>query len=103
MMDGKQDYLELLRAIYETRNKANAGYSLRAFARSLNLDPGELSRIITGKKYPSLNVAYQIADQLKLSKEGIENFVLSVLEKKNRRSLERMHAHHHRGQHPQES
>lgn len=50
----------------ERRKKSNPRYSLRAFAKLLNLDPGYLSCVIAGKRILSMTAAQKIAVALKL-------------------------------------
>ncbi|MCB0420719.1 MAG: TIGR02147 family protein [Bdellovibrionales bacterium] len=44
------DYNVLLNADFEQRTKNNSHYSLRSYARDLNLSPGYLSSVLRGKK-----------------------------------------------------
>lgn len=83
-------YLQLLRNNLQERTKHNSQYSLRAFARFLELDPGELSRILSGQRAPSLKAASQIADKLRMENDTVREFFLSILEERNKRSLDRI-------------
>lgn len=58
------DYREMLRSELEFRNSRNVAYSLRAFARSLNLTAPHLSAILSGKKGLSPASATRISDCL---------------------------------------
>lgn len=62
--DSYRDFLanELTR-----RMRANSRYSLRAFARSLKLSPGELSEILRGMRPLTLKSAQRVAEALSLS------------------------------------
>lgn len=57
-------YRDLLRQNFEERKSANPRYSLRAFARDTNLDPGQLSAVLSGKKNISLSRASEISKKL---------------------------------------
>lgn len=60
------DYRNLLRDKLAKRIAANPRYSLRAFARDLEIAPSRLSEILSGKQGLSLTKATLIADRLKL-------------------------------------
>lgn len=57
------------------RIQGNAYYSLRSFARSLGLNPGELSEVIRGKRALSLKSALTISKALKLSPAETEHWL----------------------------
>lgn len=60
------DYRDILKQELLFRQEKNTQYSLRAFARDLEVDPGQLSKVIQGKKNISLinaaNLARKITD-----------------------------------------
>ena len=58
------DYRDLLKSEFNQRQTKNKNYSLRSFARDLNLDPGNLSKLLAHKKNLSLNKAMLIAKKL---------------------------------------
>lgn len=58
------DYRLLLKQEYSLRQKKNSQYSMRAFARDLELDPGQLSNVFQGKKHVSLVSAANLARKL---------------------------------------
>lgn len=58
---------ELLRRELDRRLESNPRYSLRAFARSLRMSPGELSEVMNGKRPLSPRSAQRIAEALSLS------------------------------------
>lgn len=68
------DYREYLKAELESRIHTNTQYSLRAFARDLNVLPQVLSLVINGKKNISSEVSIEIAKKLKLSNEEVSYF-----------------------------
>jgi uncharacterized protein (TIGR02147 family) len=57
-------YREMLGAVHQQRQAKNKNYSLRAFARDLELDPGQLSLVLKGKKNISLSKASELAKKL---------------------------------------
>lgn len=57
-------YREQLRAVFMKRLEKNKKYSLRAFARDLFLDPGQLSLVLNGKKNISLSKASELSKLL---------------------------------------
>jgi uncharacterized protein (TIGR02147 family) len=62
-----QDYREILKQRLEERCRANARYSLRAFARDLKIAPSRLSEILRGKQGLSKAFSEQIAQRIGLS------------------------------------
>lgn len=73
-----------LREELSKRVKANPQYSLRAFAKKLEIDPGALSRIISGKQIIALKNARHLIERLALSDEEKALFIQSALEEKTR-------------------
>lgn len=61
------DYRAFLRQELERRQTSNPRYSLRAFARSLELDPTYLSRVLAGTRLLSISAAQKIARALNTS------------------------------------
>ncbi len=68
----------------------NARYSIRAFARALNLDPGALSRILSGKQIPSFHVAEKILSNLDFTPNERAIFLDSLNEVQKKRPLKRV-------------
>jgi uncharacterized protein (TIGR02147 family) len=69
---------QLLKNSYLARAGRNPSYSLRAFARDLQLSPSHLSRILNCKKKLSLRRAIEIANLLDFSPETKREFLGSV-------------------------
>lgn len=63
-MDEFPSYREQIRSAFQKRHEANKNYSLRAFARDLQLDPGQLSSVLNGKKNISLSKASELSKKL---------------------------------------
>ena len=59
-------YVKKLHDALAQRQSNNPSYSLRAFARDLDIDPSQLSKIMTGKRLLSEDLATQIVRELKL-------------------------------------
>ncbi len=69
------------------RTRASSRYSLRAFARSLGVDAGALSRIFSQKQNLSLKLAHKVALELALAPQERSLFLNSVAEEKKMLSL----------------
>ncbi|RYZ86408.1 MAG: TIGR02147 family protein, partial [Proteobacteria bacterium] len=63
------DYRKYLKDQLGLKALANPQYSLRAFARDLEISPQVLSSVLSGKKNISSEVALELAQRLKLSDE----------------------------------
>lgn len=75
-------YQEILSRELSRRIGANPRYSMRAFARALDVDVATLSRIISRKTVPHMGSASKIANKLSLSKAQRNLFLKSVAEEK---------------------
>ncbi|MBC7465864.1 MAG: DUF4423 domain-containing protein [Bdellovibrio sp.] len=80
--DSHVSYRDLIKEEFAARIKKNKSYSLRAFARDLNISIGYLSMIFNGKRHLSLNGAMQITQRLQWSLPDQAYFV-SLLEAEN--------------------
>lgn len=75
MLIGKyQDYRDFLRDSLESRLQKNSKYSLRAFARDLNIAPQILSSVLNGKKGISNQMAAKLAIRLNLNDQESSYF-----------------------------
>ncbi len=72
------DFKEVLKRELESRLGRNAGYSLRAYARDLGLQPARLSAVLSGKKGLSRESATDIAKRLGLSLRESALFIAQV-------------------------
>lgn len=72
------DYRKLLKQNYIARVQRNRHYSLRAFARDLQILPSRLSDVLNGKQGLSAEVAQRLAARLGLSSKETLLFVTSV-------------------------
>lgn len=62
------------------RKRANRRYSLRAFARDLQISPGRLSDILKGKCLPGSKLCTRMVEKLKLTNGDVQLF-FALLEK----------------------
>jgi len=74
MLFEHSDYRSYLRAELATRCHKNPKYSLRAFARALNINVSQLSRIFKGEKSISYEKALKVAEILALGRKEKEYF-----------------------------
>ncbi|MGZ3743672.1 MAG: TIGR02147 family protein [Pseudobdellovibrionaceae bacterium] len=71
----KQDIQSILKSELRTRQKSNSSYSLRAFARDIQLSPGYLSDLMKGKKKVSVDTAMKISKALSWSWRDTQVFL----------------------------
>jgi uncharacterized protein (TIGR02147 family) len=88
----KNDFIKTLSKEFEIRASKNSNYSLRAFARDLDLSPASLSQILNNKKGLSVQKAEKIASKLGLNSKEAELFLLSTKSKCSRSLKERSSA-----------
>jgi uncharacterized protein (TIGR02147 family) len=74
----KFNYIDILNEQLEIRSARNINYSLRAFARDLELSPSRLSQILSKKKGLSVAGAFELAEKLGLNERERDYFILSV-------------------------
>lgn len=65
---------ELLQRELVNRCRKNPKYSLRAFARSLEIEPSQLSKIINGKRQPREKLINSIIAKLNLSPQEAQHY-----------------------------
>lgn len=73
------NYREYLQSLFEIRIKRNERYSLRAFARDLDIHPARLSDVLKQKYGLSIEAAVRIAQRLGLNRYDTEYFCDMVL------------------------
>lgn len=83
-------YALILRNELAKRMAKNQQYSLRSFARSLEIDAGTLSKIISGKRLPSFKLAKKILLKISLPVQDQELFLISIAEHKMRISISKV-------------
>jgi uncharacterized protein (TIGR02147 family) len=98
-----KEYRELLRESYLKHFQKNARYSMRSFARDLELDSGQLSLVLKGKKNISLQKASQLAKALYDNPRDmiifyqsveLENTLSETRKEEIREQLQRAHRSH---------
>ncbi len=83
------DYRSFLKKELAHRCGVNAKYSLRAFARDLEIDPGRLSRVLNGKQGISLKKAERFSHRLALNPSETNWFVTAVTAQDSRSKIKR--------------
>ncbi|MGZ6331338.1 MAG: DUF4423 domain-containing protein [Bdellovibrionota bacterium] len=83
-------YQHCLKQELAKRCEKNARYSIRAFARSMRVDPGALSRVLSGKQIPSYKLAQNFLDRIILPPEDRQLFLSSIAEKQRSRGLKKL-------------
>jgi uncharacterized protein (TIGR02147 family) len=72
------DYRTLLKEVFAERRLLESKYSLRAFARDLDIEPAQLSRVLKGTHNISLQAAQKIAPRIFKQKRR-QNFFLDLV------------------------
>jgi PAS domain S-box-containing protein len=75
-------HLDFLELELNRRKNNNSRYSLRAFAKFLDIGPATLSRILNGQQDLSIAITKKILNKLKVSSEERVLFISSVLKEK---------------------
>lgn len=69
------DYREIISAKFQERRRNNPRYSLRAFAKDLQISPSRLSEVLSGKGTLSIGKARQITERLKMCPLTASDFI----------------------------
>ncbi|MEC9283130.1 MAG: TIGR02147 family protein [Bdellovibrionota bacterium] len=77
-MEMKQHYIQMLKLELESRKQTNSSYSMRAFARDLDMPAPHLSMLLSSKKGLSTARAEQILRKLNWSEEDKQLFTQLV-------------------------
>jgi len=88
-------YLEILNKEYLKKNKKNELYSIRAFAKSLDIDSGALSQILSGKRIVSYKTAMKICQHLQLGQLERRRFLYSLAKVYQKQNLKRKSPEYH--------
>src|SRR4051812_6761749 len=83
-------YKSYLQNELSRRCERNPRYSVRAFARALDINDGALSQILSGKRIPAYRTAQRIIRALGLTPEEEQGFLGSLAEKHRSRGLQRL-------------
>lgn len=78
---------EFLKNKLQEKQDNNSAYSMRSFARDLNIDPSSLSKVMNGKRIPDLELVQQILEKLNQSPEEIEKICSKIEQEKNIKSF----------------
>jgi uncharacterized protein (TIGR02147 family) len=70
-----QDHRHYLQFEFEARKKRRPQYSLRAFARDMEVSPSSLSEFLTGKLIFSEERILQVAKRLELDQQHVEHWI----------------------------
>jgi uncharacterized protein (TIGR02147 family) len=76
------NFLHYLHNELESRCQQNKMYSLRAFAKSLDVEPSFLSKLLNQKRPLTKNSIYRFGTRLGLSPEGIKPFIDALYEER---------------------
>ena len=75
------DLKTLIISILNEKKIKNKSYSLRALARDLSLDPGQIHRIMSSKMKPTPLVAYRVGKFINLKCEDLIRLIETTLKK----------------------
>lgn len=84
------DFRKFLEEELARRSQNYPRYSLRAFARHLDVDSSFLSKILNGKRTVTLRTIRMFGERLNLSQDELARFGEISREKKMKRKLERL-------------
>jgi hypothetical protein len=84
------DFRQFLENELNRRTQTIPRYSLRAFARHLEVDSSFLSKILSGKRTVTMRTIRMFGERLNLTSEELSRFGDVSREKKMRRKLERL-------------
>ncbi len=84
-MEATPFYIEYLRNELGARCQANPRYSMRAFSRSLSIEPSSLSQILRARRVPTPKTALKLAAGLTLRPAERRKFFRSMAESANSR------------------
>lgn len=82
------DFRDYIMEEFDRRKMQNPSYSMRSFARDLEIPPSRLSEVLNGKAAFSTERGIQVAEKLGFTKEQLEKFIY-LLESRHARSYAR--------------
>lgn len=77
-METKTDYRDILRQDLEIRKSKNESFSLRAYAKLLDLSPSCLSEVFSGKRHLPINKLESVIEKMGLAAEAASHFRTSL-------------------------
>ena len=89
-IDKNSDFRQFLEDELARRMQSMPRYSLRAFARHLDVDSSFLSKILNGKRTVTMRTIRMFGERLNLTTDELSRFGEFSREKKMRRKLERL-------------
>ena len=89
-MEANNFFRQALTEEFSKRSAHNQSYSLRAFARSLKVDPGSLSKIFSSQMLPSWNMGQRLVVALGLDPRASDRFLASLATAHRARSTLRL-------------
>ena len=91
-MTSSELYRQYLNNELARRCEKNSAYSLRAFAKALEIDAGTLSKILNGSQPLSFKMAEKILPKLELTPDQQTQFFQSLAQYQGARNLQRVRA-----------
>ncbi|MDH4468150.1 MAG: TIGR02147 family protein [Bacteriovoracaceae bacterium] len=88
-MKSEYYYQKYLKSELSERINKNYRYSMRSFAKTITVDPGDLSRILNGTKILTPAIAKKIISKLSFSTDDKEKFLSSVAEAYEKQGVKR--------------
>lgn len=92
-MNEMQTYQHYLNSELARRCEGNSSYSLRSFAKALEIDAGTLSKLLNGKQALSFKMAEKIIKKLGLAPDQQEQFYKSLAKLQGARKLKKAQPH----------
>lgn len=89
-LNKNSDFRQFLEDELARRSQNYPRYSLRAFARHLEVDSSFLSKILNGKRTVTMRTIRMFGERLNLPGEQLQQFAEVSREKKMKRKLERL-------------
>ena len=84
-----KNFRQYLQVEFIKRCKKNKNYSLRSFARQLDVDPSTLSKILKNKIHPGSRLIFRISKKLDIPEEEV-TFFFQDLKKQQNNSYEKI-------------
>ena len=76
-MEEQKHYISILKEKLSLRQKENSHYSMRAYARDINLHPSTLSQVLNGKRELPFKSVSEVSKKLQLSPKEQTLFIES--------------------------
>lgn len=76
----KNEYINCILDLLEERKVKNSKYSQRALARDLGVNPGDLVKIIKGKKNLGPRLGYRLGKEMGLEGDRLLSFLCPLIQ-----------------------